>query len=36
MDMRKWESWLKMAILIGIAFAVGYYGGSFLTEWYLS
>ena len=36
MDMKKWQSWVKMAILVSIAFIVGYYGGSFITEWYLS
>ena len=36
MDMKKWQSWVKMAILISIAFTVGYYGGSIITEWYLS
>ena len=35
MDMKKWQSWVKVAILISIAFTVGYYGGSTITEWYL-
>ncbi len=36
MDMKKWQSWVKVTILIIIAFTVGYYGGSIITEWYLS
>ena len=36
MDMKKWQSWVKVAILISIAFTVGYYGGSTITEWNLS
>tara|TARA_B100000900_G_scaffold32980_1_gene24904 strand:+ start:1553 stop:1735 length:183 start_codon:yes stop_codon:yes gene_type:complete len=36
MDMKKWQSWVKVAIIICIAFTVGYYLGSGITEWHLS
>ena len=36
MDMKKWQSWVKILILASIAFTVGYYGGSAITEWYLN
>tara|TARA_B100001250_G_C19792646_1_gene787239 strand:- start:1016 stop:1126 length:111 start_codon:yes stop_codon:yes gene_type:complete len=36
MDMKKWQSWIKLAVLISIAYVIGYYGGYAITEWYLN
>ena len=36
MDMKKWRSWIKVAVLISIAYVIGYYGGYTITEWFLN
>jgi len=36
MDLKKWQSWVKIIILVSIAFLFGYLGGSAIVEWYLS